>query len=425
MRGSAEEHLADVVIVGAGPAGCAAATFLAWEGVDVLAVDRATFPRDKVCGDGLGPRSVSMLRRMGVERRLRDLSYQPIHHYRVVSTWGDAVRAGVPTFGKGAGYAHVVPRRDLDLLLVDAARKAGASIWEGVRALRGSEVGGMPAVEARGPDGESLLLRGRVVVGADGSRGSFSRTVIPSPRSEPYAVGMRAYVEGVEGLDRSLNFFLDRDLLPGYGWIFPSGRDGGPTNVGLGLTTQALRRRPEHLRDLFDRFLGPTSLAGPYLRGARLATPPAPFPLRVGLLSGRRRQGNALLAGDAANLIDPLSGEGTAYALESGHMAALAVARALRSGRLSELARYDAAVWKELSFEFLGAYLLRQILARPWGNGLMVRLLQRDAGLARGGMGLLSNTVPATWLLRPMVWRRVFTPRRLAGVVSARAPARG
>jgi flavin-dependent dehydrogenase len=283
----------------------------------------------------------------------------------------------------------------------------------------------MPAVEARGPDGESLFLRGRVVVGADGSRGSFSRTVIPSHHSEPYAVGMRAYVEGVEGLDRSLNFILNRDLLPGYGWIFPSGREGGLTNVGVGLPTRALRRRPEHLRDLFDRFLGPTSLAGPYLRGARLATPPAPFPLRVGLLGGRRRQENVLLAGDAANLIDPLSGEGTAYALESGHMAALAVARALRSGRLSELARYDAAVWKELSFEFLGAYLLRQILAWPWGNGLMVRLLQRDAGLARGGIGLLSNTVPATWLLRPMVWRRVFTLRRLAGVVSAREPAWG
>src|SRR5680860_1247068 len=176
-------------------------------------------------------RSIDTLRRMGVERRLRDLSYQPIHHYRVVSLWGDAVRACVPTFGKGAGYAHVVPRRDLDLLLVDAAREAGASIWKGVRALRGSEVGGMPAVEARGPDGESLLLRGRVVVGADGSRGSFSRTVIPSHHSEPYAVGMRAYVEGVEGLDRSLNFILDRDLLPGYGWIFPSGRAGGFTNV--------------------------------------------------------------------------------------------------------------------------------------------------------------------------------------------------
>ncbi len=414
------EHRADVVIVGAGPGGCAAATFLAREGIDVLVIDRATFPRDKVCGDGLGPRSVAVLQRMGVEQRLLDLSYQPIHEYRIVSTWGDAVQAGVPAFGKGAGHAHVVPRRDLDLLLVDAARGAGAQVWEGVRALRGSEIDGAPVVEARRADGESLLLRSRVVVGADGSRGSFSRTVMPSRHWEPYAIGMRAYVEGVEGLDRALNFFLDRDVLPGYGWIFPSGRTDAPANVGLGLPTRALRRRPERLRQLFDRFMGPASLAGPHLRNARLATPPASFPLRVGFLGGSRQREHALLVGDAAALIDPLSGEGIAYALESGQMAAHAVARALRSGRLSELARYDTAVWQQLSLEFLGAYLLRRVLAKPWGNGLMVRLLQRDPGLARGGVGVLANTVPATWLLRPMIWRRVFTPQRLTGVVSGR-----
>lgn len=422
MRRSVYEHRADVVVVGAGPAGCAVATFLAADGADVLLVDRATFPRNKVCGDGLTPRSVSMLRRMGVEQRLRDLSYGPIHHYRVVSSWGDAVRAGMPTIGRGAGYSHVVPRRELDMLLVDAAREAGASFREGVRALRGFETGGLPAVEARGADGEPLLLRGRVLVGADGSRGSFSRTVIPSPRTEPYAVGVRAYLNGVEGLDGTLNFFLDRNLLPGCGWIFPSGREGGPANVGLGVPTRALRRRPERIRELFDWFVGPASLAGPHLRNARLATPPALFPLRSGLVRGTRRRGDMLLVGDAAGLIDPLSGEGIAHALESGHMAALA-SRALRSNRLRELASYDSAVWRELSFEFLGAYLLRLILARPWGNGLAVRLLQRDAGLARGGMGLLSNTVPATWLFRPTVWRKVLSPRRLAGVVSAREPA--
>ncbi|MHB9149779.1 MAG: NAD(P)/FAD-dependent oxidoreductase [Thermoleophilia bacterium] len=281
----------------------AVATFLAADGVDVLLVDRATFPRDKVCGDGLTPRSVSMLRRMGVEQRLRDLSYAPIRQYRVVSSWGDAVRAGMPTFGKGAGYSHVVPRRELDMLLVDAAREAGASFREGVRALRGFESAGLPAVEARGADGEPLLLRGRVVVGADGSRGSFSRTVIPSPRSEPYALGMRGYVHGVEGLDGTLNFFLDCNLLPGCGWIFPSGREGGPANVGLGLPTRALRRRPERLRELFDWFVGPSSLAGPHVRDARLATPPAPFPLRSGLIRGTRRRGDTLLVGDAAGLL--------------------------------------------------------------------------------------------------------------------------
>ena len=102
----------------------------------MVALDRASFPRDKVCGDGLTPRAVEMLRRLGVERRLQEMGYRPQRQYRIVSTWGDAVRAGMPSFGKGAGYAYIVPRRDLDVCIVGAARAAGARVLESMRALR-------------------------------------------------------------------------------------------------------------------------------------------------------------------------------------------------------------------------------------------------------------------------------------------------
>ena len=92
---------------------------------------------------------------------------------------------------------------------------------------------------------------------------------------------------------------------------------------------------------------------------------------------------------------------------------------------MADLARYDSAVWRGLSLEFLGAYLVRQVLVHPAGNGVVVRLMQRDEGLARGGMGVLSNRVPATWLLRPGVLRQAFTPRRLVGIARAARPARG
>lgn len=416
---------ADVVIVGAGPAGCAAAILLAREGFRPLVLDRATFPRDKVCGDGLAPRTVAMLRRLGLEGQLQELGHRPVREYRITSSWGDPVRAGLPAFGKGPDYTYVVPRRELDALLVRAARDAGAEVREGVRVLRavpGQE--GRPAVEARSAEGQSMKLSARVLIAADGSRGSFSRTVLPSERLEPYAVAIRAYMEGVEGLDGALNFFLDRRLLPGYGWIFPASRPGGPCNVGLGMKLSTYRAGKEKLTNLFEWFLSPASTAWPYLRNARLVAPPAPFPLLVDFPRGRRRQGNILFAGDAANLIDPLSGEGIAYALESGAAAGLAAARALRSGRLADLASYDAAVWRNLSLEFLGAYLLREVLAYPWGNGLLMRLLRRDEGLARGGMGVLANAIPATWLLRPVVWKRVLAPARVLHTLGARHPAR-
>lgn len=415
---------ADVVVVGAGPAGCAAATVLAEAGVDVLVVDRARFPREKVCGDGVAPRSVAVLRRLGLEERLQARGYRPARRYRIVSSWGDAVLAGMPEWGKGPDYAYVVPRRELDQLLVDRAREAGARVEEGVQALRSLDAADGPQVVARTDQEEDVRLRGRVVVAADGSRGSFSRTVMPSERLAPYAVAMRLYMEGVTDLQGSLNFFLDPDLLPGYGWIFPGGREGQPANVGFGITVSALRRRPERLKQIFDRFLGPHSMAWPHLESAKPVHPAAPFPMLLDFPRGRRRLGSTLFAGDAANLIDPLSGEGMAYALESGLAVADTVGLALKTGRMSDLARYDGRVWRSLSLEFLGAYLVRQVLVRPAGNGAVVRLLRRDEGLARGGMGVLCNSVPVTWLARPSVLGRVLSPGRLLSIARGSRPAR-
>jgi menaquinone-9 beta-reductase len=418
---------ADVVVVGAGPAGSSTAAFLARESIDVLAIDRATFPRAKVCGDGLAPRSVAMLQRMGLEDRLLADGYQAFRSYRIVSTWGDALAAGMPSYGRGPDRVYVVPRQRLDQLLVEHARAAGARVWEGVRALRASDagLGSAPLVVARTAEGEDILLCAKAVVAADGARGSFSRTFVPRERVQPYAVAIRAYMEGTEGLKEALNFFLDRELLPGYGWIFPGGRPGEPANVGLGLRVSQLRRRRVKVAELFRHFTGPQSLAWPHVRRARLVAPPATFPLTMDFPGGCRRCGGALLVGDAANLIDPLTGEGVGYALESGLLAAAAICRVLRSGRLSDLASYEGEVWRHLRAEFLGAFLLRQVLGQPWGNSLMVRLLQRNETLARGGMGILANTVPAYWLLRRRVWGRMLSPAEMRRTIRASDPAYG
>jgi menaquinone-9 beta-reductase len=418
---------ADVVVVGAGPAGACTATLLARDGVDVLAVDRAAFPRDKVCGDGVAPRSVAMLRRLGIEKTLLERGFRPFYRYRIVSAWGDALAAGLPTYGRDSDRAYVVPRRELDQLLVERARAAGARVWEGVRALRavaGAD-GYAPHVLARSTEGEEFLLRAPIVVAADGARGSFSRTLMPSECLQPWAVGIRAYVEGAEGMGDALNFFLDRELLPGYGWIFPGGRPGEPANVGLGLNVAQLRRRKEKLIRLFQHFTGPASLAWPHLRRARLVSAPATFPLTMDLPAGCRRVGSALVTGDAANLTNPLTGEGVAYALESGLAAAAAISRALRTGRPSDLSSYEADVWRSLRAEFRAADLLRRILVKPWGNGLMVRLLRRNEALARGGMGILANTVPPYWLLRRRIWGRMLSPAELLRTILACEPARG
>jgi geranylgeranyl reductase family protein len=419
-----EEHVADVVIVGAGPAGCSAGVDLARSGVDVLMLDRSHFPREKVCGDGLAPRSIPVLRELGVEREIQALGYRPFREYRVISSWGDSVRAGIPSsLGKGADHAYVVPRVVLDEILVRRVREEGGRLIEGARAVGAvAEEDGTLAVTALAGDGTPSRYRARVVIAADGSRGSFSRTVVPARHLRPGAVAMRAYLEGVD-VPEALTFVLDRALLPGYGWIFPGGRPGEPANVGVGTTVGALGGRGSGLRRLFDYFVNGQSAARPLLRSARVVSTPSAFPLLMDFPGGRRVGGPILLAGDAANLVDPLSGEGIAYALESGRSAAVAIERALSSGDMGSLAGYERELRRGLGVEFLGAYMLRLVLSRSWGNGSLIRLLGRDEGWARGGIGVLSNSIPVTWLAKPGVLSRALAPGRLGRAIRAARPA--
>lgn len=410
----------EVLVIGAGPAGSGAALSLAGKGVQALVIDRARFPRDKACGDGLAPRSVAAFRRLGLEDALVERGFRPIGRCRIFGTGGEHVEADQTPHGSAPGYSYVVPRRDLDAMLVGAVRAAGGEVWEGVRALGPLEGQGWPAVEALSDEGETLRIRARVLIAADGSRGSYSRRAMPEWRLAPYGVAIRLYMEGVQGVEDTLCFFLDNELLPGYGWVFPGGGPGRPANVGVGLAVAALQERKVGLRQLLAWFLGPNSTAWPYLAQARAVSEPAAFPMQLSFQRGWRRAGTTLFVGDAANLISPLTGEGIAYALESAEEAAEAVARALASGWQRDLARYQTVVWRRFAGDYLGAFLLRQILVHPRANNLAVDVLRRDREFARGGIGILTNTIPPHWLLRPALWAKILAPRRLAKLVRSR-----
>jgi len=419
----------DVAVVGAGPSGSAAAAYLARDGLRVLVFERAHFPREKVCGDGLTPRAVEVLVDLGVEEQLRGLGYRPFSSFRMVSSSGESVVAGFPEYGKGGEHGYVVPRIVLDRLLVETARTAGAQVFEDteVLSLEQEADGRSDAVlRARSVAGEEMRIEARVIIAADGSRGSFSRTVLGADHMRPHGIAIRGYAEGVRDLGGLLHFFLDPALLPGgYGWIFPSSHPAEPVNLGVGLTMGLLKKKGLRLSQLFNTFLSADSLARRHVEGIRFVTRPTACPVLLAARHGRRTFRGVLFVGEVAHLVDPLSGQGMAYALESGRSAAAAVSLALHTGHSRHLFRYPLRVLLEFFPEFMSDRLLRELLARSWGNSLVVRVLRRDEGLARSGTAVLSNSIPAYWALHPVLLGKVLAPRRVISIARAERPADG
>ena len=323
----------DVLVVGAGPAGSAAAFHLARHGVDVLCVDKARFPREKVCGDGLTPRGVKAIQAMGVDPT--EAGFTRIEGLRV---YGPTVTLNLPwpRLSSQPDFGVVRTRHDLDHLLLQRAQKAGATVWEGTEVetplVDGSWVAGA-RVRREGEEPETV--RARFVLACDGASSRFAGKagVARDPR-RPLGVAARTYFrsprEQGSWFEAWFDLVEDGVILPGYGWIFPVG--DGILNVGAGLlnTTSLFRQvSPRKMLDLFERNLPDEwgireeNSAGEVLSG----------PLPMGMNRAPLAMPGMLVVGDAGGLINPFTGEGIAYAIETAEIAAELVHGALEADR--------------------------------------------------------------------------------------------
>jgi geranylgeranyl reductase family protein len=327
-----QSYDADVVIVGAGPGGATAAYWLAQAGLSVVVCEKAKFPREKVCGDGLTPRAVKQLVAMGIDTSA-DSGWVVNRGLRII---GGGMRLEMPWPDLAAfpSYGLVRPRQDFDELLARTAQKAGAQLHElatVTEPIRDERTGRIEGVRTK--DGRAF--RAPVTVVADGNSSRFSLAIGRERREDrPMGVAVRRYFRSPRHDDDWLEGWLELwdgepgrgRLLPGYGWIF--GMGDGTSNVGLGILNTSAAFGKTDYRILLDRWLASMPAEWGFVEeNATAPTKGAALPM--GFNRKPQYADGALLAGDAAGMVNPMNGEGIAYAMESGRLAAEIVAQAL------------------------------------------------------------------------------------------------
>ncbi|MFN2607270.1 MAG: NAD(P)/FAD-dependent oxidoreductase [Acidimicrobiales bacterium] len=390
---------ADLVVVGGGPAGATAAVVAARAGCRVVVVDKARFPRDKCCGDGLTTAALRELEDLGVSPAAVP-GWQPVADAVVRSPSGHTVRLPLPP-GPGL-FAAVAPRLALDAAVLDAARAAGAEVHDGCALVSASA--GTDGVELE-VDGLGTL-RAPYVIGADGAwsplRHALGATV-PGYLGDWHA--FRQYFSGVGPAADALWVWFEADLLPGYAWSFPL--PGGRANVGFGIQ----RDSGIAVRDM--KHLWPDILARPQVRevlghSARAeGTHKAwPIPARVDGVPLTAAGGRALFVGDAAAATDPLTGEGIAQAMLTGRLAAEAVQGAGPSRPVLAGRRYQADVERALFADHHLAGALSSVISHRKGARAAIRLAGSSDWTRRNFARWLFEDYPRALVATPARWRR-------------------
>ncbi len=330
----------DAAIIGAGPGGSATAHYLAQQGLQVVLLDKSEFPRDKTCGDGLTPRAVGVLHDMGILDDLLQVG-QRISGVEITAPDGYSTGASVPAQNGLPTPMLVVPRMTLDDVIRRRAVQSGARYESGVLvtdversaqgvAIKGTRLGRPVSITAR-----------MAIVATGASTGLLARLGLIS-KTPRMMLAARAYFDGIQRLSDRIQIRFDGVPLPGYGWVFPLSASSANVGVGYFPARFKPRRRPASSRAAFDRFVRGRSIAATLGAGRQCGSVKG-YPLRVDFPEAPTSGDRVVLVGEAAGLVNPLTGEGIDYALESAQIAAEHVARKVAEGDVSRegLSEYD------------------------------------------------------------------------------------
>ncbi|MFZ0626361.1 MAG: geranylgeranyl reductase family protein [Acidimicrobiia bacterium] len=380
-----------VLVVGGGPAGSAAAYWLARAGHDVTLVEKKEYPRDKTCGDGLTPRAILQLQEMGF-----DFDVAPFHRITGLRSYaGDDLMIEIPwpEHSRFPNWGGVMRRYDLDGQVAMLAEKQGVQILEKTLASPQIEDGVLTGVRLA-HDGDTETINPALTVIADGSMNRFGRDLGNSRRKDyPMGLAARGYYSSPMSTEPYLESQLDmRDsagaTMPGYGWVFPLG--DGTVNVGVGLLSTFKRWKHVNTTRMMEDYVATAPDYWGLDEDSKL-TDPVGGKLTMAFSKGPLVGANWITIGDAAGAINPWNGEGISYAYETGRIAADHVSDALRTGDFSLLRRYPQYLEDEYGLYYKMARIFVKLIGHPSVMRTLAHTGLRNRSLMEWTLKVMAN----------------------------------
>ena len=406
---AATEKIFDLIIVGAGPAGSAAALYAHRAGLRALLLEKEQFPRDKICGDAISGKSMTILNELNL---LDELQHQPcalVDSITFVSP--DHLHVNIPFHRQENSKLPtglVVRRQVFDHFLFSKAAEVTEEVHENCPVTDLIvENGQVCGVKAMYKDNRDIHFTGKLILGADGFKSIVARkTNLYRHDPEHWVVALRQYYQDVEGLDHQIELHYVDEVQPGYLWLFPL--DDGKANVGIGMHHRSMRKRRIDLRKAMANALRQPPFAERFGKAKALEEPRG-WNLPVGSIK-RKSYGNGfMLLGDAAGLIDPFTGEGIGNALYSARAAVRTAEQALQANDFSEsfIARYEQGLWAEIGDELAVSTKLQKIGRNRFLLNFVINKAARSNQVKELISGMMANQIPKTRLANPLFYMKL------------------
>jgi geranylgeranyl reductase family protein len=399
----------DVIIVGAGPAGSTAALYAHRLGLNCILLDKAVFPRDKICGDALSGKSVRLMRELNLLEGVEELEGSEINRI----TFGSPSHSQFDVHLKGnknndfITKGYVVPRKIFDNFLFKKAdelteTRQGFTVNDIIY-----ENDNISGVKGTNIEGKEEILNAPIIMGCDGANSIIARKLgLYEMDMENTAVAIRCYYEGVEGLSNQIELHYVSEVKPGYFWLFPAGN--GKANIGIGLSKNDAKKEDRTLRQIMDEIV-----QSDYFRSrfgnARPLEKPVGWNLPLGRIQRKNHGNGFMLLGDAAGLVDPFTGEGIGNAMVAAKHAMQVASKAKNYKDYSEksFSEYDQLLWDDIGGELRTSTKLQSLARSSFLLNFVINRAARNEEVQSIISGMLSHEIPKDELSSPMFYLKI------------------